>query len=87
MHAVIFSAAVISFLHTAPPAQLLKKALTNIIVSEEFKIPSPLAASARKAATDDLLVWIKREENGQKIELFANDVIVQLKRTFCCTCS
>ena len=52
-----------------------------MLVDDSFKIPSPLAVSSRKAAVD-LLSWMERPENKDKVEVFANNVVKELTGAF-----
>ena len=56
----------------------------SVIGDESFQIPSSLAESSRKAAID-LLAWIEREENREKVEVFADTIVAELNRAFSCT--
>ncbi len=60
---------------------LLRKAVTFTLKDESFSIDSPLVTSSRHSASQ-LLVWIERNENKEKLELVLTPIFQQLEEAF-----
>ena len=61
--------------------QLLKKAVSDTVDDEDFKIPSALAEASRESALR-LLSQMEKEEHREKVEEFAHSITTELSRAF-----